>query len=448
MKTLLYIIIFILCLSMVVCIHEAGHLLMAKMCKVYCFEYSIGFGPAIFKKKFRHKKKVLQDGKPLFEARTDDKKVPVTESVEGETAFALRWFPLGGYVAMAGEDGNMTEDGKIIPKERCLNGVNHFKQILIMLAGIAMNFLLAWILFFGSSLLPMNRQVADSNQITVAENSKASEAGIKTGDKILYLYQEYKGLSGQKGELFFPETKEDTKIDFYQTINNGQLTTSNSTYNDLDKNCISYALQDIFSTSYQKLFDLPEAFQNVSVTPSSQRIIHLKTDKSGDNWLTVTLSTKESKDEDGVSLYFFEPLGVSPSTVVYQENFTGAVKSASKQFGNLFVGIYTSLGSLFTPEGWKNVGGIISVYKMSTMGIQSGSFSYFLLLWGYISLNLGCFNLLPFPGLDGWQTLIALIETVSRKKVPTKAKSIANTVGLIILLILAGLLIVKDIVVR
>lgn len=448
MKTLLYIIIFILCLSMVVCIHEAGHLLVAKMCKVYCFEYSIGFGPAIFKKKFHHKKKVLQDGKPLFEARTDGKKVPVTESVEGETAFALRWIPLGGYVAMAGEDGNMTDDGKVIPKERCLNGVNHFKQIVIMLAGICMNFILAWILFFGSAMLPMDRQVADSNQITVAENSKASEAGIKTGDKILYLYQEYKGLSGQEGELFFPETKEDTRIDFYQTVNSGQLSSSNNTYNDLDRNCISYALQDIFLTSYQKLFNLPEAFQNVSVTPSSQRIIHLKTDKSGDNWLTVTLSTKESKNQDDVSLYFFEPLGVSPSTVVYQENFVGAVKSASNQFGSLFVGIYTSLGSLFTPEGWKNVGGIISVYKMSTMGIQSGSFSYFLLLWGYISLNLGCFNLLPFPGLDGWQTLIALIETVSRKKVPTKAKSIANTIGLIILLILAGLLIVKDIIVR
>ena len=84
---------------------------------------------------------------------------------------------------------------------------------------------------------------------------------------------------------------------------------------------------------------------------------------------------------------------------------------------------------------------------MSTSGLQSGSFSYFLLLWGYISLNLGCFNLLPFPGLDGWQTLIALIETISRKKLPTKAKGIANTIGLIIMLILAGLLIVKDLIV-
>lgn len=107
MKTILNIIIFILCLSTVVCIHELGHLLVAKACKVFCFEYSIGFGPKIFSKKIKHKKKVLVDGKPVFEARTDGKKVPLREAVEGETAVSLRWLPLGGYVAMAGEDGNM-----------------------------------------------------------------------------------------------------------------------------------------------------------------------------------------------------------------------------------------------------------------------------------------------------------------------------------------------------
>ena len=66
LKTILYIILFLVCLSAVVCIHEAGHLAVAKLCKVYCFEYSIGFGPAIFKQKFKHK--VKKDGKPVFDA--------------------------------------------------------------------------------------------------------------------------------------------------------------------------------------------------------------------------------------------------------------------------------------------------------------------------------------------------------------------------------------------
>ena len=85
---------------------------------------------------------------------------------------------------------------------------------------------------------------------------------------------------------------------------------------------------------------------------------------------------------------------------------------------------------------------------MSAQGVSSGSLSYFLFLWGYISLDLGCFNLLPFPGLDGWQTLLALFETISRKKVPSKFKNVANYVGLIIMFVLAGLLVVKDLIFR
>ncbi len=459
MKTVLYIIVFILCLSMVVCIHELGHLLVAKMCNVYCFEYSIGFGPAIFKKKFKHKKKVLQDGKPVYEARTDGKKVPMTEKVEGETTFAIRALPLGGYVSMAGEDGNLTEDGKAIEKARCLNGVNHFKQICIMLAGIAMNFLLAWVLFFCSAIVPGTKAVANSNAVTVIADTEASKAGLKTGDKILYLYQEYNGLVKDNvtvtTPVYFPfetekQNQEEAKINYYQSKNNGQEVSSNDKYGDLDKDCISYALQDVFKTSSQNLYTLPDYMKGYTVTPSSTRTIHFKTDKSNDAWLTVTLKTKETKQKvDGVeiSYYYFDTFGISASTEAYQRGFVDSVVTASKGFGTYFVGIYTSLGSLFTPSGWKNVGGIISVYKMSTSGLQSGSFSYFLLLWGYISLNLGCFNLLPFPGLDGWQTLIALIESITRKKLPTKAKGIANTIGLIIMLILAGLLIVKDLIV-
>ena len=81
MQTFLNIIIFLLCLSLVVCIHEAGHLLVAKLFGVYCSEYSIGFGPSIFTHKFKHKKKVIKDGKPVFEATPEGKQNPVYEVV-------------------------------------------------------------------------------------------------------------------------------------------------------------------------------------------------------------------------------------------------------------------------------------------------------------------------------------------------------------------------------
>lgn len=446
MKTVLYIIIFLLCLSFVVCLHELGHLLVAKACNVYCFEYSIGFGPAIFKKKFKRKKKAKksEEDKPVFQAADDEKEL-------GETQFAIRCIPLGGYVSMAGEDSNTDENGRMIPKERCLNGVNHFKQICIMLAGITMNFILAFVLFFASACCPKTQSVTSSNQIIVTENSKAAAAGLKTGDSLCYLYQEYTGLTGTTGSVFFPyESEDDNKsmtITSYMTFKDGK---SSGTYDDLETNCISYSLVDVFSASYsddntQASLTLPKWFDGLSANAGSKRIIHFKTAEDTD-WKTIELESVKTTENDLDVYRSFELLGITATTITVQNNFGEAVVEAGSDFSQLFVGLYSALGSIFTKNGWKQVGGIISVYKMSASGIQSGSISYFLLLWGYISLNLGCFNLLPFPGLDGWQTLIALIESIIRKKIPTKAKGIANTVGLIVMLALAGLLIVKDLI--
>ena len=63
-----YLIVLILGLSILVCLHEFGHLVVAKICKVYCYEYSIGFGPTIFKHRFR---KRTAKKEPLYRALTN-----------------------------------------------------------------------------------------------------------------------------------------------------------------------------------------------------------------------------------------------------------------------------------------------------------------------------------------------------------------------------------------
>ena len=108
--------LFALLLSVIVSIHEFGHLVAAKIFGVYCKEYSIGMGPKIFSKK----------GK--------------------ETEYSIRALPLGGFVAMAGDNENALEtsvDTTDIPFERTLPGIARWKRIIIMLAGIFMNMILA-----------------------------------------------------------------------------------------------------------------------------------------------------------------------------------------------------------------------------------------------------------------------------------------------------------------
>jgi len=112
MTTFLY---FALVLGVIVLIHEIGHLVTAKLFNVYCKEFAVGMGPKIFSKKFK------------------------------ETEYSIRALPLGGFVAMAGEEG--VDDN--VPFERSILGIAPWKRMIVMLAGIFMNFVLAFVLFVG-----------------------------------------------------------------------------------------------------------------------------------------------------------------------------------------------------------------------------------------------------------------------------------------------------------
>ena len=70
----------------------------------------------------------------------------------------------------------------------------------------------------------------------------------------------------------------------------------------------------------------------------------------------------------------------------------------------------------------------------------------FLFYWALISVNLGIVNLLPFPGLDGWQFLVTIVEGITRKTIPTKVKSIVSAIGIGLLFILMILIIIKDVI--
>ena len=112
--------LYIVMLGLIVTLHELGHLLAAKAFGVYCKEFSFGFGPKIFS----------HQGK--------------------ETEYNLRAIPLGGFVAMAGDSDNDLETKVEIddlPPERTLTGIARWKRVIIMLAGIMMNMILAFTIY-------------------------------------------------------------------------------------------------------------------------------------------------------------------------------------------------------------------------------------------------------------------------------------------------------------
>ena len=108
--------------------------------------------------------------------------------------------------------------------------------------------------------------------------------------------------------------------------------------------------------------------------------------------------------------------------------------------------IIKGLLSLFTPQGLQNVSGIVGMTAQVGTVMSLGGASMIFFYAGVISINLAFFNLLPFPGLDGWQIIVSIVESVSRKKIPAKVKGIVSFIGLGLLMLLMVFVAVKDIV--
>lgn len=147
--TLIY---FILMLSIIVFIHELGHFFWAKKSGVYCYEFSLGFGPKLFS----------------FKRKND------------ETLYCLRLIPIGGYVAMAGEE---VDDDKTVPQDKKMYNKPWYKKFIIVLAGVINNFILGFVVLFIVALI-YGSYTTKPVVGTVVKDSSCDKAGLKAGDKI------------------------------------------------------------------------------------------------------------------------------------------------------------------------------------------------------------------------------------------------------------------------
>ena len=133
-------------LALVIFIHECGHFFVAKWCKVKVKEFAIGFGPTIWQKQ----------GK--------------------ETKYALRLFPLGGYVNMLGEEEHSDEEGSF-------SKLSVYKRIPILLAGAVFNVIFGLIIYFVITTTAINHVTTVIEEVT--EGYAASEFGLEVGDEIV-----------------------------------------------------------------------------------------------------------------------------------------------------------------------------------------------------------------------------------------------------------------------
>lgn len=335
------IIYFLLLLTVIIVIHEFGHLITAKLFGVYCYEFSFGMGPLIFKKQ----------GK--------------------ETQYSIRAIPIGGFVAMAGENGEEVYEGVEVPEDRKLNNKPWWQKIIIMLAGVTMNFILAFCIFsmvmlsFGEVQLSPKAIVGE-----VVEGSPAEKAGFQTGDVILKIIQD-------DGRSIEPKT-----------------------YSDMQSFGIGYDGKETYIV-----------------------------DRNGEE---LTLEVTPEYDEESM-MYLIGIRSGEPEVV--KINFLNCFKYGFLHMVDMMKTMIRTLGTLFRGRGLNQLSGPVGIYTAAGTYARMG-FSSFIQLIAMLSVNVGIFNLLPLPVLDGGQVVITLVETIARRPISEKVKTAVMAVCWVLLITL------------
>lgn len=442
LTTIALILIGVLLFELIIFIHEFGHFITAKKSGIKVNEFSLGMGPKIF-----------SFGK-------------------GETKYSLRIFPIGGFCAMEGEDEES-------PEPRAFNNAKVWKRMIVVIAGAVMNIILGFVLMF---VVVVQQDSYSSTEVqSFPATSFSSCTGLQSGDVIKEINgygistsmdfnypistAELKTVDGSTLEIY----KEDCGNNLYnmavslvQDKNNKLSDEQVSKVNELlskSTNEIAKAKskEDAFSVyeNYYKKINDACGIKDYKV----EKIVEKETrkrytadilvERNGEEKLLknvqfFTYTTKDNSDPQVSIDFYVKPI---------EKTFGSVLSQTFKQTISTCKMIYASLGGLLTGKfGLKDMSGPIgiasAVTTVASESLSSGFMSavnsiiYVMMI---ITVNLGLFNMLPFPALDGGRFVFLIIEAIRGKSVPRKVEAIVNGIGMGLLILLMILITANDI---
>lgn len=406
-------------LGFLVLIHEGGHFLVAKLCKIKVNEFAIGFGPTIWKKQ----------GK--------------------QTKYALRLIPLGGFVSMEGEEEHSDEEGSF-------SKASIPKRIAVVAAGGLVNIAFAIIIYF---ILMSSIGNNVSNYVdSIIPNTNAEVVGLKPNDKILkvngktifYKADLDKAMEQSNGEELEVVIERDGQE---QTIYVEPMTEQ---YNYTG---IAISGTGEIATKIVAIYpNSPAAMQGLEANDIILSVngVEIKEDAT----TTTTQLVNEINRNIGQNLNFMiqrngETIAVEVTPEVRENYYMGVyLKVAENNLGNnlyyaffetgeFAFSIVDNLKMLFT-------GGVSIDQMMGPVGIgevvsQTNGIADFVYILALVSISLGFTNLLPFPPLDGGKIVILLIEAIRRKPMKQQTEIAIQMVGFMVLIGLSILVTYNDI---
>lgn len=331
MEILLTLIPTIIVLGALIFFHEFGHFIIAKLSGIKVNEFSMGFGPQIWKIK----------GK--------------------ETDYFIRLLPLGGYVKMEGEDAATSDP-------RAFNNKPPLTRLAVILAGPLMNFLIAAILL---SAISFSSGIA-TTQVTVIPGEPAAEAGIRDGDVI-------------------------------------------------------YAVDGIKVNSWEDIVDRisNRAKEQIEITVSRNKTL-----------VTYNVTAKEDPDtKRGI-------IGIK--TVVVKHSLSQSLQFGIQQTFWITKMILVGLAQMLTGKAEVDVVGPVGIFQIVGEAARNGVFQV-MYIAALISINLGLFNILPIPALDGGRCIFIVLEILRGRPIDLEKEGFIHFLGFVILMIFMMIVLFKDI---
>src|ERR1043166_2029216 len=442
MTALTYIVAFVSILGSAVVIHEFGHFAVAKLFKIRVETFSVGFGPRLFGKKW------------------------------GQTDYRVSAVPLGGYVKLGGDESNAPLEGdgaSDIPKHERFDLRPRWQRIVVALAGPVMNVLTALTIPLVGALMygvPLSPAPIVSY---VAADGAAQVAGLQSGDRIVSFNGSEKPerdtirggallspshalplmveRNGQRLPLTIIPT---SRVEEGETIGTLDFVPDNGGY--------PVIVREVTPDTPAAQAGLQQGDRLVAIngqTVRSQEHISLFIREHKNQPITLTVERNGQRQDitasarrlpDGTERLGFGPADQYPlvkpslgaaSTYAVKSNVE-ILRLTGKAVGQFFAGQRSARNTLSGPIG---------IYKAAGSAVERFGWGGFFSTLGFLSLNLGIFNLLPIPVLDGGAIFILLIEAALAPlgmKLSTRVRDRIQQVGFVMVLLLMVFVLTND----
>ena len=423
---------FLLSLSLLIVLHELGHFIPSKIFKTRVEKFYLFFDVkfSLFKKKI------------------------------GETEYGIGWLPLGGYVKISGMiDESMDKEQMALPPQPWeFRSKPAWQRLIIMLGGVTVNFILAFLIYIGiafayGDMYIKNSEVKDGIWVV---NPAVEKIGLKTGDKIV-------AVDGVKANKFHDLNEKILLGKEIEINRNGVNQTLKLPVNFIDqlmktKKVSVIELRVPFvvtgtedksaNKNIVKLKDIIVSFNGKPIKYADEVILAVKSLRSQ----TVPAIVKRDNKEVAVNLKISDSskMGIGYALRLPVDNIEklGLYIVDKKQYGffesfpigiskgvNQLTGYGKQLKIIFTPEtgAYKGVGGFKAIFDIFP---NTWSWEAFWNITALLSIMLGVMNLLPIPALDGGHVMFLLYEMISGKKPSDKFLENAQMVGFFLLIAL------------